>query len=164
MMRFAWVLGAAAALSVAAPAVAADTIALGVTSGFNGGASFVKVQGFSSNGVLESLVLKDGKPGASFEVNSVTGARILGYFDADGRYVLPGPLTLRPDAFYGKVTRARFTSRFGSVSSGFRVESYEVSGDLAVIPEPSTWALMIVGFGAVGAALRRRAKRVLATA
>ncbi len=34
-----------------------------------------------------------------------------------------------------------------------------VSTDLtAAVPEPSTWALMILGFGAVGAAMRRRQK------
>ncbi|WP_296595649.1 PEPxxWA-CTERM sorting domain-containing protein [Phenylobacterium sp.] len=29
-------------------------------------------------------------------------------------------------------------------------------GDIAAVPEPATWALMIAGFGMVGAALRRR--------
>ena len=32
----------------------------------------------------------------------------------------------------------------------------EIRGQLAVIPEAGTWALMILGFGAVGMALRRR--------
>lgn len=32
----------------------------------------------------------------------------------------------------------------------------EIRGQLAVVPEPQTWALMIVGFGLVGAAIRRR--------
>ena len=30
------------------------------------------------------------------------------------------------------------------------------NGNIATIPEPSTWAFLILGFGAVGAALRRR--------
>ena len=38
----------------------------------------------------------------------------------------------------------------------------EIRGFLTAIPEPSSWALMIVGFGLVGVALRRRARRVLA--
>jgi len=37
---------------------------------------------------------------------------------------------------------------------------YEVEGDLTVgVPEPAAWALMLLGFGATGAAIRRR-KRV----
>ncbi|OYW44223.1 MAG: hypothetical protein B7Z08_00795 [Sphingomonadales bacterium 32-68-7] len=36
--------------------------------------------------------------------------------------------------------------------------NFRVTGDLnaAAVPEPATWALMLLGFGAVGAALRRR--------
>jgi hypothetical protein len=28
------------------------------------------------------------------------------------------------------------------------------------VPEPATWAMMVIGFGAVGAAMRRRSVRV----
>ena len=38
------------------------------------------------------------------------------------------------------------------------------SGGVAPVPEPATWAMMIVGFGAVGAATRRNRKRKLALA
>lgn len=36
--------------------------------------------------------------------------------------------------------------------------NFRITGDLAAaaVPEPATWALMLLGFGAVGAALRRR--------
>jgi hypothetical protein len=34
----------------------------------------------------------------------------------------------------------------------------------APVPEPSTWAMMLLGFGAVGAAMRRRRKGLLQTA
>ena len=36
-------------------------------------------------------------------------------------------------------------------------------GDAAAVPEPSTWAMMLVGFGALGCAMRRR-RRLLAAA
>ena len=32
----------------------------------------------------------------------------------------------------------------------------EIRGQLSLVPEPATWAMMIAGFGIVGAALRRR--------
>ncbi len=38
-----------------------------------------------------------------------------------------------------------------------------ITFSIAAVPEPATWALMILGFGAVGAAMRRRGAR-LATA
>ncbi len=31
------------------------------------------------------------------------------------------------------------------------------SGMISAVPEPATWAMMIIGFGAIGAAMRRRA-------
>lgn len=34
--------------------------------------------------------------------------------------------------------------------------SYQVNNDPAAVPEPTSWALMITGFGAAGALLRRR--------
>ena len=55
-------------------------------------------------------------------------------------------------SFSSGATTGSRTSNYGLVT-GFVVEE--------AIPEPSTWALMILGFGAAGAALRRR-RRVAA--
>ena len=35
----------------------------------------------------------------------------------------------------------------------------EIRGQLSLVPEPATWAMMIAGFGLAGAALRRRGSR-----
>lgn len=51
---------------------------------------------------------------------------------------------------------------FASTNSnptGLRVE---VTGSAAVVPEPALWAMMVVGFGLVGAATRRRVRTVAA--
>lgn len=40
----------------------------------------------------------------------------------------------------------------------------EIRGFFHAVPEPSTWALMILGFGAAGSALRRRRAAVVAAA
>jgi hypothetical protein len=37
-------------------------------------------------------------------------------------------------------------------------------GDLTAVPEPSTWSLMLVGFGAMGSAMRRGRRRALLAA
>ena len=48
-----------------------------------------------------------------------------------------------------------------SMVYGFRVNGAEAVGVLPV-PEPTTWGMMITGFGIVGAAMRRRARALLA--
>ena len=42
------------------------------------------------------------------------------------------------------------------LSSYAALDNVRVNGALAGVPEPATWALMILGFGAVGGAMRRR--------
>ena len=61
----------------------------------------------------------------------------------------------------------------GIYTSGQQLGTIELSGmsgpinyiieGFAGVPEPSTWALMILGFGGIGAAMRRRARVVPAT-
>lgn len=55
--------------------------------------------------------------------------------------------------FVGGVDNVNYT--FGNSSQSFNFE-------VAAVPEPGTWALMITGFGLAGAALRRRPKSALA--
>ena len=47
-----------------------------------------------------------------------------------------------------------YTLSVGGTTGG--AASYSGNFNLGAIPEPATWALMILGFGAVGGALRRR--------
>jgi len=60
---------------------------------------------------------------------------------------------------------ARFTLNaptdvaFYIIDDGTYNNSGGISLDVAAVPEPAAWALMIAGFAAVGAALRRRADR-----
>ena len=59
----------------------------------------------------------------------------------------------------------------GSVLTGLTISSSNGFGSLTqlriapavltAVPEPGTWAMMLVGFGAIGASLRRRRSRVL---
>ena len=43
-----------------------------------------------------------------------------------------------------------------------KIYSFIATGKDAPVPEPTTWAMMIAGFGVVGAAMRRRARALLA--
>lgn len=40
--------------------------------------------------------------------------------------------------------------------AGVQIDNLALEGTIAAVPEPATWAMMILGFGGVGATLRRR--------
>jgi hypothetical protein len=74
-------------------------------------------------------------------------------------------LTNLPEGFTGLT--------FGSTGVAFEFDDIAVgSGEMiaprgaifAAVPEPETWAMMLVGFGGLGAAMRSRRKGVVATA
>lgn len=57
----------------------------------------------------------------------------------------------------GLIKTQRFTG------SQIQIDAYDMSGPVnftmtgfAAVPEPATWALMIIGFGGIGAAMRKR--------
>ncbi|KAB7647554.1 PEPxxWA-CTERM sorting domain-containing protein [Polymorphobacter fuscus] len=43
-----------------------------------------------------------------------------------------------------------------TTQNAFEVDNLAVSGALAAVPEPTTWVMMIAGFGLVGVGMRRR--------
>lgn len=49
-------------------------------------------------------------------------------------------------------------------NDGFKLSAFTAVAQVPVVPEPATWLTMILGFGVMGGALRRRAKPVLAAA
>jgi Protein of unknown function (DUF642)/PEP-CTERM motif len=55
-------------------------------------------------------------------------------------------------------TRLTFTNLTGGVNEGVFLDAVSV----AAVPEPATWALMLLGFGGIGLAMRRRRRPALA--
>ena len=81
----------------------------------------------------------------------------LGGFDlqlSGGTEVFTGP-----QLFTGPTSDPSFLTGIFALSQGTTVTISEVS---AAVPEPSTWALMLLGFGAVGASMRGSRKAALA--
>ncbi len=55
----------------------------------------------------------------------------------------------------GTTTNLRFVNTAGSTNEGVFLDAINV----AAVPEPATWAMMLVGFGGMGLAMRRSNKR-----
>jgi uncharacterized protein (TIGR03118 family) len=89
-------------------------------------------------------------------------------FDPNGNYL--GMLTMDGEAFNMPYLWA-LGFRTGGVgvdpnslyfTAGIGDEEHGLFGQLRPVPEPSTWAMMLAGFGAIGLAFRRRPKAALA--
>lgn len=88
---------------------------------------------------------------------------VLNFADAttitlNGREIIGQPFVSTPNT--GET--GRVTYDFGSgpllsnISFGSSQRTFELDGIVAAAPEPATWLMMILGFGLVGGALRRR--------
>jgi len=75
---------------------------------------------------------------------------------------LDGPLSLGAGDIVGGIGDVVLSGpNKGDLFGNFSVNSLNIAG---VIPEPATWALMLVGFGGLGAALRSRRRMAAVSA
>ena len=70
-----------------------------------------------------------------------------------GRAVVSATNAALTDGFYAGSCGASCDNQ--SVIRNFRDDTAVLFNNVGVVPEPSTWAMMLLGFGGVGAALRR---------
>lgn len=120
----------------------------------------LQIYGVNRDGSLVSLgypgVIRAGLPGANASLSLLAGAATGPAFQsglANGTQTLD---LVNPTRYFD---RFLFTSRergdvayLGTLGQGYRIDSLTVG-----VPEPASWALMILGFGLVGQAARRRA-------
>ena len=93
-----------------------------------------------------------GGGGVNFTYFAPVGASVsaVSYgFGNGGQAVAVVPLTL-----LSGVNALKFS--YDGVSQGLGDEGWGLSGVTLAVPEPASWALMILGFGVVGFAMRRR--------
>lgn len=96
-----------------------------------------------------SPILIGGQP-LNNQPKSVLDAMFTGEFTSYGPS-LSNSRDINPDGYWGDLwlIGADFNNTSTKVIDGFKITN------LGVVPEPATWAMLIVGFGLVGAALRR---------
>jgi hypothetical protein len=160
----------------AAPAVS-STSAVFDGSGHDG-SQYLSVQG----GETATLTLAGGLTEISFYIGSIDTYNTMAFHYADGTFEVPintgawvsdNTITQSNGDQQSGNTNGRLTLTFdkpidsvilGSGSNAFEIS--DVAGIAAGVPEPTSWALMLLGFGGAGAALRaqRRRPAVAATA
>lgn len=128
----------------------------------NAGLGSIRINSVFLSAVSNADTLRVYTPGTAGALNLVgfggtiaapvgATATLLGGSGGNQRYRVDfAPFTTPGDIFY-------FTSR-NDTNDGYRV----VAIDATIVPEPATWALLIVGFGMVGVTARRRKSAIAA--
>lgn len=163
------------ALLAGSPACAADYLFNFSGNGFFGGT-------LNGTGVLTTDGVSTINPLNGYTVQTITGLTgtfngstitglAPGLFGANNLYYLTGPFFVDGNGL-GFATAAGISANlFVTSDTSYRVNtqgaglltglvSAQSSQAAAAVPEPSTWALMLFGFGAIGYALRRTSRRV----
>ena len=147
----------------------------GIVDIFNPDGSFVSrfVTGSLSNNVVSPwgiTVAPSGFAGlgGNFLIGNFSDEDgFINIFDPGGSYL--GQLTMNGDVFNMRSLWALGTRTGGPgvntsavyFTAGIGDEEHGLFAELLPVPEPSSWAMMLLGFGVIGVVLRRRAKPVL---
>ena len=139
---------------VSGPATVADTTTIGFTEASLTSPTFMETVVFTNTlAGLYSITLTTSSPAVDFTsaiLSGLGGPYNLVEIDDDGTnefWRLANPITL--DASTYTLTINGDNSGAGSLGGSITIRQ-------AAVPEPSTWAMMLLGFGAVGFAMRRR--------
>jgi hypothetical protein len=123
-----------------------------------GGAGYTKVTFGPTNAVQFALGSGwlDGLPALQYQVLSAGNVIASGEFAGVSKYT--GFSYFGFSGMPMDELRLQVQSSAGNMFSPFAYEAgtYDAFTTGAVVPEPASWALMIAGFGLVGAAMRRR--------
>jgi len=146
---------------VSGPATVADTTTIGFTEATLSSPTFMETVVFTNTlAGLYSITLTTSSPDVDFTsafLAGLGGPYDLVEIDDDGTnefWRLANPITLEASTY--TLTINGDNSGAGSLGGSITIRQANA------VPEPATWAMMLIGFGAVGFAMRRRRAPVLA--
>ncbi len=124
------------------------------------GSAYLSVLG----GGQADIMFGSAVSGFSFDWGSIDAYNTLTLFTTDGsETIIPGSSFITPangdQVAPGTNGLFSATGTDGTQFLGFRLNSSQNSFEIdnvAAVPEPATWAMMLFGFGAVGFGMRRR--------
>jgi hypothetical protein len=110
--------------------------------------------------LLITFTLPVGSGTGSFTANLLGSLTSFGSGGVQITFQNPDQLIASPGGnFTLHVNNVSFS---GSPLAGETVLRQDISGYIQAVPEPGTWALMLIGFGGIGLAMRRRRRPALA--
>lgn len=100
-------------------------------------------------------------PGTQVPLNSALWAALNGVdYTVNGNTSSPYSVNFNSSGFYGNVWLIGAANpNPDSYADGFKLSSIKVN---AAVPEPATWAMMLLGFGAIGLSVRARRRSGIA--
>lgn len=159
---------ASTASAVTWPAYGADTQpGIIITYAANGSISSMSTGQGPYDGVEDTYVGVVNNSSKTVSSLNLSASTCIGCFDGDGLAAFGAPSPYDPNGYGGPLgsfinnTGNSLTVVFnnGGLAAGantyFSLEE-SVSVSQLAVPEPTTWALMLIGFGGIGYAVRRR--------
>jgi hypothetical protein len=155
------------ALSIATPAPAGTVpIDYTISASVHGMSGTIGTMTLDYNGSLyslQSLILTDPKTGVSYDESSLTLAPVSGTNDYCLYSLAACGIVTEKDSFYvifdPSLTLQTVTGYEYDFPKSEITEASLTIQQVAAVPEPATWALMLMGFGAIGASMRWRRRR-----
>ena len=144
-----------------ATTVPTTAIRLNIYAGGNGGPGTMLYSGSfavaatATTGLLAGYTLKDftaNLPNWALDAGSYYLALNVQPLQINMHWTIPITSTLAGNSWRST------TGATGSFDSYSQDHAFRLESNVAAVPEPATWAMMIAGFGMVGFAMRRRAK------
>ena len=123
-----------------------DFTILGAPAFFNGQISSVPGDGGAQTITFDAPTLLSGSTTLYTFVQDAGNVNTWAITPANSQFLMPGTYTIR--------VGGNLLTNIASYGGNFNVNP--------AVPEPKTWAMMLLGFGAMGLAIRRRRKPVLA--
>jgi hypothetical protein len=154
------------ALAVAAPAAASVTYVFNTNpnSGFVGSSATFTVDDFitapsTTITSFDSCSVGFGTVGSPF-IDPCTSILIL--ISGGQSSIQLNGTTLTTEDPFGVLAFSTLGTNFGATYSNSTASTLVVSNSAGAVPEPATWAMMLLGFAGIGIAMRRRRDPTLA--